>query len=111
VIHVSDQLYDYGAQVERTSLAWTRTGLAMLVGTLIMARMTADRLGASAIGTTAVAFAAALAALIFARRRYRKAHRALHRGDRLPDGKLPAVVALSGFLIGAVEVIYAVTGE
>lgn len=104
---MSARLYDDGAQVERTSLAWTRTGLAMLVGTLLAARMTAHRLGAVAIIVAAVACAATIASLMLARRRYRRAHHTLQSGHgELPDGRLPALVATVALLLGAIELTY-----
>ena len=37
--------YDPGLQNERTSLAWTRTGLALLVAVLLASRITLGELG------------------------------------------------------------------
>lgn len=93
-----------GAQAERTSLAWTRTGLALLVAVLIAVRLSAGRLGAVAIILAGAGGVAAVLALTLARRRYHKAHAAAN------DARLPALVAGVTFLLAAMEVGYAITG-
>ncbi len=99
--------FDPGAQNERTSLAWTRTGLAVLMAAVLAARLTAGRLGGLAVVVGALAVPAGLAVLVLAVRRYQAAHRALHGGGPLPDGRLPALIAAAVLLVGVLEVAYA----
>ena len=91
---------DPAAPQERTSLAWRRTGLALLVGSLTIGRLTLDTLGPAVVVPTV--FGAALAGwVLIASLRTRRLARA-HPGDPtfsvLADGRLPAVVAA---LVGA----------
>jgi putative membrane protein len=106
---VTDRTFDPGAQNERTSLAWTRTGLAVLVAAVLATRLTVGHLGGLALVAGALAVPAGLAVLVLAVRRYQAAHRALHDGSPLPDGRLPALVSAAVLLVGALEVAYALT--
>jgi len=92
--------FDPGLQPERTALAWRRTGLALLTGSLVAARILPELFGPSSalLGVAGAAAAAALLAAVH--RRYRSHHRTLHQhGDRvaLADGRLIAAVALFAF--------------
>ena len=94
---------DPAAPQERTTLAWRRTGLALLIGALTIGRLTLDALGPAVVVPTALA--AALAGwVIIAALRTRRLARA-HPGEPgfsvLADGRLPAVVAA---LVGALAV-------
>ncbi|RIQ31045.1 DUF202 domain-containing protein [Jiangella rhizosphaerae] len=103
-----DRTYDPGAQNERTALAWTRTALALLVGVVLATRLAAEPLGPAAVVFGLLVAPVALAILLLARRRYRRSHEALHTDRSLPDGKLPALVALVTLLLAALEIAYAV---
>jgi uncharacterized membrane protein YidH (DUF202 family) len=99
---------DAAAQ-ERTTLAWRRTGLALLVGALTIGRLALEDLGpVVAVPTAAVAVAAAWVLLSSARER-----RLTHRGGADPafsvlvDGRLPAVVATLVAGLAAVELLAA----
>lgn len=86
---------DPAAPQERTSLAWRRTGLALLIGSLTIGRLTLETLGPAVVVPTVLA--AALAGwVLIASLRTRRLARA-HPGDPtfsvLADGRLPAVVA------------------
>ncbi|HEY9411246.1 MAG TPA: DUF202 domain-containing protein [Jiangellaceae bacterium] len=100
--------HDAGAQNERTSLAWTRTGLALLVASLLAGRFAAARLGPVAVVAGAIAAGTVVAVLYLARRRYRVGHAALHGGAPLPDGRLPALVTIVVTLLAVLELGYAV---
>jgi putative membrane protein len=104
-----DRAFDDGAQNERTSLAWTRTGLALLLAVILASRLTAEALGLAAVFFGAIVAPAALAVLIMAHRRYRTAHRSLHAGRALPDGRLPALAATVTLLLAILEIAYAIT--
>jgi uncharacterized membrane protein YidH (DUF202 family) len=86
---------DPAAPQERTSLAWRRTGLALLVGALTIGRLTLETLGPAVVAPTMLATALA-AWVVLASLRTRRLGRA-HPGDPtfsvLADGRLPAVVA------------------
>lgn len=100
--------FDDGAQNERTALAWTRTSLSLLVGVVLAARLTAGTLGVAAVVFGIVVVPLALAMLVWAGRRYRLAHDALHAAEALPDGRLPALVTLVTLLLALLEIAYAV---
>ena len=104
---MNDRTHDPGAQNERTSLAWTRTGLAVLVAVLLATRLAADRLGAIVVAFAVITVPAAVVILLAAGRRYRHSHRALHEGRVLPDGRLPGMVALVVVLLALIELGYA----
>ncbi|NED95923.1 DUF202 domain-containing protein [Phytoactinopolyspora alkaliphila] len=105
----TDRAFDDGAQNERTSLAWTRTGLALLLAVVLASRLTAEPLGLGALVFGVVAAPAAVAVLVLAHRRYRVAHRSLHEGRALPDGRLPALATAVTLLLAFVEVVYALS--
>ena len=102
--------FDPGLQPERTALAWRRTGLALLVGSFVAARILPELLGPWSVllGLAGVAIAGILLAMIH--RRYRAHHAQLTTaGDRAPiaEGRLIAVTAAFVFG-GAVISILAV---
>lgn len=106
-----EQTFDSGAQNERTSLAWTRTALALLVGVVLATRLAAEPMGAVAVAFGAVVAPVAGVILVMARRRYKRAHVALHHEASLPDGRLPAMVAVVTALLAVLEVAYALTSS
>ena len=87
---------DPGMQQERTTLAWRRTGLALLVGSLTIGRLTLDSLGPVVVVPTVLAAALAGWVVAEALRTRRLAHRHPHEADFsvMAGGQLPAVVAL-----------------
>jgi uncharacterized membrane protein YidH (DUF202 family) len=98
--------WDHGLQNERTALAWTRTGLALLATGLIMVRV---------MGSTAPVLATALAVtsvvlagwtLTAATRRYRRAGRRLASAAPLPDGQLPALITVLTTGIGGAGLVF-----
>lgn len=82
-----------GLAQERTFLAWRRTGLALLVGSVTIARLTSDVLGA-------VVWVPALVGAVLAAW-------AVHAAPRsgLRDGRLPAVVAAVAAGLGTGEIL------
>lgn len=103
--------FDPGLQPERTALAWRRTGLALLVGSFVAARILPELLGAwsALLGLTGVVISGILLAMIH--RRYRGHHGQLTTaGDRAPiaDGRLIAATAafvFGGALVSIIVVI------
>jgi putative membrane protein len=102
--------FDVGLQVERTALAWRRTGLALLSGSLVAARILPEILGtwAAVLGLGGVATAGALLDAIH--HRYRRHHdRLTSDGDRAPvaGGRLIAATAAFVLSAGLVTIVIA----
>ncbi|MFT2753242.1 DUF202 domain-containing protein [Clavibacter sp. Sh2088] len=119
----ADRPSDPGLQPERTALAWRRTALALVVGSLLGLRVLPALLGtaglvvaAAGVVVAAAGVVAALAVLATAHRRYRRVHRILTAGpahpDRpaaLPGGALPALVAALTACAGLAALALALT--
>lgn len=97
------QVFDPGLQPERTELAWRRTGLTLLVGSLIATRVLLQILGgwAAALGVIEVASAAGL---LFAIHRAFTAQRLATDRDHpvLAGGRILGGVALYVVGVGVV---------
>ena len=93
---MSEATRDPGAQQERTTLAWRRTGLALVVGALTIGRLTLDALGPVAALPAVLAASLALWVVVESLRNRRLARP--HPGEPafsvLADGRLPALVAV-----------------
>jgi putative membrane protein len=98
--------FDPGLQNERTALAWTRTGLALLVAVLLASRITVGELGVVTIIFTVFTLPLAVTVIVSAGRRYRISHRALESAAPLPDARLPAAVTVLVLSLAAIELIY-----
>ncbi|OUE23605.1 DUF202 domain-containing protein [Clavibacter michiganensis] len=107
--------FDPGLQPERTALAWRRTALALVAGSLLGLRVLPALLGPAGIVVAAVGVAAALVVLATAHRRYRRVHRILTSGstgpgtEALPGGALPALVAALTACVGLAALALALT--
>lgn len=97
---------DPGLQQERTVLAWRRTGLALVIGSLTVGRLTMDTLGAAVL-VPAVITAVLAAWVVGATLRGGRsaiAHPDEPTFDRvLRDGRVPAVVAVAAGTVAVVE--------
>lgn len=82
------ELYDQGAQPERTLLAWGRTCLALAVVVAVLIRVLVVAVDPAVIGLTVGALALPLGTWLLAIARYRRMHRELTRSG--PDSNLPA---------------------
>lgn len=95
----SERPFDPGLQPERTALAWRRTALAVAVGALITVRILPELLGTWAIVPAGAGLILALLILVATHHRYRAHHNLLTSADTdhipLPDGALPALVAVT----------------
>lgn len=94
---------DPGMQQERTTLAWRRTGLSLLVGSLTIGRLTLDTLGILVVIPTAMTAVIALWIIAVALRERRLSRE--HPGEPifsvLSGGHLPAAAMLTVALLGA----------
>jgi uncharacterized membrane protein YidH (DUF202 family) len=111
-----DRPFDPGLQPERTALAWRRTALALVVGSLLGLRVLPALLGWPGLVVAAAGVATALVVLASAHRRYRLVHRILtagpadpHRPVALPGGALPALVAALTACAGLAALALALT--
>jgi hypothetical protein len=91
---------DPGRAQERTTLAWRRTGLALLVGAVTIARLSVEHLGLFVLAPAALAAGAALWVVVRGvSTRRAGAGRAVADAPSpfavLRDGRMPAVVALT----------------
>jgi uncharacterized membrane protein YidH (DUF202 family) len=97
-------VFDPGLQPERTALAWRRTALALIVGSLAAVRVLPDLVGSWGYAGAGVAFVASVAILIAAHLRYRRDHLTLisSASDRvaLSGGALVAITASVVLLMG-----------
>jgi len=91
-------LFDPGLQLERTALAWRRTGLALTIGSLVAMRVLPAALGAWALIPACLALGAAVVILVLAHRRHLRSARDLLAADHdrvpLPSGLLPGAVTV-----------------
>jgi uncharacterized membrane protein YidH (DUF202 family) len=94
---------------ERTALAWQRTALALLAGSAIVARLTADRIGLlAALSLVAVL---PLAIWVMAESRGRYAHDAgVRLRPRPRGGRAPFVLTVATILIALTELAALVAG-
>jgi uncharacterized membrane protein YidH (DUF202 family) len=101
-------VFDPGLQPERTALAWRRTALALVAGSLVATRILPEVLGGWAVllGLAGVFSAGGL--LWAVHRRYRTHHQILvGEGDRsaLAGGRLIAATALFCFVAAALTLV------
>lgn len=90
----SDQR-DPGLQQERTSLSWQRTGLSLVIATLVLSRLSVEHLGAHVVLPTVLAVTTGLWVVISATRDHVTIRQ--HRDDPrfgwvLSSGTLPLAV-------------------
>lgn len=98
--------FDPGLQPERTALAWRRTGLALLIGALVVLRYFTPVLGAIAVGASLLGAALGMVILLRSEVRYRRTHVDLTQRTSArtvsADGLLPALVSAAAVLGGLV---------
>jgi len=107
----TERAYDVGLQAERTALAWRRTALAVGLGAIVGARLTAPGAGAGAF--VALGGGAVLAAVVWVLSvgRYRAAHRSLHERGDLSDvrlGTASAAVAAVATVTGVLAAVFVI---
>jgi uncharacterized membrane protein YidH (DUF202 family) len=99
---------DDGLQQERTVLAWRRTGLALAVAALLIARLTVQALGPVAVvlGILCAVAAAWVVLTTLRRGRFSRTSSVDSAFDAvLHDGRAPAALAAIAAVVCSVEVI------
>lgn len=106
------RLFDPGLQPERTGLAWQRTCISFLGGSLVAMKVLPQILGEWSVLLGAAGAAEAAILLLAVRRRYLGHHRLLtsEGGETAPlaNGRLIAALALSVAAAGAVSLAVAI---
>lgn len=107
----SDRVFDAGLQAERTSLAWRRTGLALLACSLAAGRVLWPALGFAAIALAILGAATGVAVVGLHSRRYQRVHATLTAAGTtrvaLPDGRSLALVAVVVVLLAVAALVAA----
>jgi putative membrane protein len=91
----ASELYDHGAQPERTLLAWGRTCLALAVVIALVIKILTETVDPMLIVLTVGALALPVLAWLLAVARYRRVHRGLTDAGSLPPGGGAAVAVAS----------------
>jgi uncharacterized membrane protein YidH (DUF202 family) len=90
-----DRLFDAGAPLERTQMAWTRTGLAMLATSAVAVRLLLSEPLWLVVAVAFVGVAAGSGLLLRGQSRYRLVHDDLWvTSEGKPAVELPAAVGL-----------------
>jgi putative membrane protein len=104
---VTERPFDPGLQVERTTLAWRRTVLALAAASLagVKVLLPVGAVGAFAVGGGGLAVALIIGGVVI--RRHRRTHHALTRGDRrLPDARPLAMSAALTLTLGLTALLF-----
>ncbi|WP_052850000.1 YidH family protein [Streptomyces avicenniae] len=99
--------YRFSLANERTMLAWLRTGLALLAGGIAVDQFLTDLPGPFRAAVAVVLLAAGGLCAIRAVNHWVRVEQAMRRGEDLPAGRFPALLAVTTAL-AAVAVIVAV---
>ena len=107
-----DELFDAGAPLERTQMAWTRTGLAMLATSAVSVRLLLSGPPWLVAAVVALGVPTGTALLLLGQRRYARIHRQQWSVDSSPAVELSlaagrsvaAVVALFSALLALASV-------
>jgi len=92
----SDRLFDEGAALERTQMAWVRTALGVMATSAIAVRLMLDEPTWLAAGVALVGGCSAAALLLAGQRRYRVVHDALSASNGTEPGARVATSAVRG---------------
>ncbi len=106
-------LFDPGLQPERTGLAWQRTSLALLAGSLAALKVLPPVLGPWSLLLGIAGVAEALGLLVLVRQRYLRSHRILTSTDGPPEpvsgGRLIPALAFTALAAGLVSLAAVLT--
>jgi uncharacterized membrane protein YidH (DUF202 family) len=100
------EMYRSGLQSERTSLAWRRTALSLLVGSVVSYRVLAPAIGWWSVVIGTVGVVTTIVVWVLARRRSRRSARALAEGVLLPGGGLLLLLGATVALAAVVGLLY-----
>jgi uncharacterized membrane protein YidH (DUF202 family) len=98
--------FDAGLQPERTALAWRRTALSLVLGSLISLRILPPVLGTWSIALGFVGLALSIVLWLRATRHNHRTALALYEGQTLPDGTLPLQLGLTVSVAGLLALTY-----
>ncbi len=103
-----DESFDSGLQHERTSLAWERTGIAMMVAGIIFARFAATdaHWGFALFGLLQTAFGGAT--LVWASVHYEDLHGPLRAGDPIVHPTAARTIGLATIATSALALVVAI---
>ncbi|SCG37903.1 DUF202 domain-containing protein [Micromonospora coxensis] len=104
------QLWDAGAQPERTALAWSRTSLSTCGLLAVLIRVLAERHLLLAVGMAVAGAVSTTAVAVAAARRYRSAGRRAAAGVPLPGPALPVAGTVLTVLTGGGALFYVLLG-
>jgi uncharacterized membrane protein YidH (DUF202 family) len=99
--------FDPGLQPERTALAWTRTVLALVVGSAASLRLLPPVFGAWSIGIGVLGLVATTVLWIASARRARQVRHALRVQGPLPSGTLLTALAATAVTAAALCIAWA----
>ncbi|MFP3459993.1 DUF202 domain-containing protein [Arthrobacter globiformis] len=106
-------LFDQGLQPERTGLAWQRTCLALLAGSLAAMKILPPIFGPLSLLLGVGGVLEATLLLLVVRRRYLRHHQTLTTRDGSPagaaDGRLPAALGASTVAAGIISLTLVLT--
>jgi uncharacterized membrane protein YidH (DUF202 family) len=99
-------LFDPGLQPERTALAWRRTTLSLILGSLVALRLLPPALGTWSLALGFLGLV--LAGYLWRQAGHRTAatNNALHAGNHPPDGTLPLQFGVTVSGAGLLALIY-----
>ncbi len=103
--------WDPGLQLERTTLAWFRTSLALLAGSVITVRLIGRESVSAGLASMLLALPLAVLVTWLAWRRHVRSERRLHAAEPLPDGRLHLAISAAGCLLGCSGLAYVLLGE
>lgn len=95
-----DQVFDRGLQQERTALAWDRTGLSLLVSSLLYVRIVGSPFIRLAHVPAWLGATVGASLLFLGARRYTHLHARLRRGESVRHDRYLRLAWLSTVLLG-----------
>lgn len=98
--------WDPGLQVERTTLAWVRTAMSFIAGSLVLLRLIAHHSAVAGVVCAVLLLPQSAVLAFLAWRRHVRAERCLRAERPLPDGVQHAALAGLSVLVGAAAVVY-----
>jgi len=99
-------MFSSGLQSERTFLAWRRTALSLLVGSVVSYRVLAQAIGWWSVVVGTLGLVVTGVVWVLARRRSRRSAGALADGELLPGGGLLLFLGVSVALAAVVGLLY-----